>query len=308
MRIGIIGMGWVGASVAISTLHRGFARELWVADVAPGLAKAEALDLAHGSSFYHPCSVREASVEAIARDCDAVVIAAGRGAMPGRSRLDALSATASIAKELGQSLRGARGVVVVVTNPVDVMTQLIQAASQLPPERVLGTGTMLDTARLRHALAAQLRIDQRSIHAQVLGEHGDSQVAMFSSARVGGLPLRSMPGWQLAEEPAIAESVRRAAYEIIAGKGATNHAIGLVTADLLQCIVRDERRVLTVARLHADGAAAAMLAGPVALSLPTIVGRHGGGEVLLPELDDGERGGLVRSAAVLREAGREYLG
>jgi L-lactate dehydrogenase len=304
MRVGIIGLGWVGASVAISTLHRGIARELWLDDVREGLAEAEAADLAHGASFYAPCDVRRASVEQMAEGCDAVVIAAGRGALPGQSRLDALGVTAGIARELGARLRGARGVVVVVTNPVDVMTELVVEASGLPHERVIGTGTMLDTARLRHVLSQRLRIDERSIHAQVLGEHGDSSVLAWSSATVGGVPLRTLPGWRSESEPVIAHEVRRAAYEIIAKKGATNHAIGLVTASLLQCVLRGERRVLTVSRVHGPGGPLTAWLGdaPVALSVPTVVDRQGAVEVLPPALDDGERAALRRSAEVLREA------
>ncbi len=304
MRIGLIGLGWVGASTAISILHRGIARELWLADVREGLANAEALDLAHGASFYPPCRVRAAPVEEMAAHCDAIVVAAGKGALPGTSRLDALTVTAGIARDLGQRLRGTAAVVVVVTNPVDVVTQLIAEVSGLPPERVIGSGTVLDTSRLRHLLAQRLRIDERSVHAYVLGEHGDSQVALWSSATVGGVPLRRLPDWARAEESALAASVRRAAYEIIAGKGATNHAIGLVTATLLQSVLRDERRVLTVSRVHAAGSPAGSMlgGGPVALSLPTIVGRDGAGQVLLPELDEAEHRTLVASADVLRAA------
>lgn len=304
MRIGIIGLGWVGASTAISILHRGIARELWLDDVRDGLAAAEALDLAHGAPFYPPCTVRPATVAEMAAHCDAIVIAAGKGALPGQSRLDALTVTAGIARELGRQLRGAKGVVVVVTNPVDVMTQLIAETSGLPPARVIGSGTVLDTSRLRHVLAQRLRIDERSVHAYVLGEHGDSQVAVWSSARIGGVPLRRLPGWQPGDEPGIAESVRKAAYEIIKKKGATNHAIGLVTAAVLQSVLRDERRLLTVSRLHADDPATASLLGkePVALSLPTVVGQGGAEQVLLPELDGAEAEALARSAAVLRKA------
>lgn len=303
MRIGIVGLGWVGASVAISTLHRGIARELWLADVRDGLAEAEAMDLAHGAPFYPRCDVRAASVEEMAQGCDAIVIAAGKGALPGRSRLDALATTAAIARDLGAGLRGARGVVIVVTNPVDVMTQLVAESSGLPAERVLGTGTMLDTARLRHELSERIGIDERSIHAHVLGEHGDSQVVAWSSATVGGRPLRELPGFTPTDEPAIAETVRRAAYRIIEKKGATNHAIGLVTATLLQCLLRDEHRLLTVSSLH-DGGEATELLGrdPVALSLPMVVGRGGAQRLVAPRLEDVERAALRRSAAALRAA------
>jgi L-lactate dehydrogenase len=303
MRIGILGLGWVGASVAISTLHRGIARELWLDDIVPGLADAEVMDLAHGASFYPRCVVRRAAPEEMAAGCDAIVIAAGQGALPGRSRLDALATTARIAADLGGRLRGARGVVVVVTNPVDVVTQLVAEASGLPAPRVLGTGTMLDTARLRNLLAAQLAVDERSVHAQVLGEHGDSQVVAWSTAQVGGVALGDWPGWQRDAEVRLAEQVRKAAYAIIAGKGATNHAIGLVTASLLQSVLRDERRVLLVSSLHERGAAAAACGGgPVALSLPTIVGRGGAEQIVLPQLAPDERAALQQSAAVLRQA------
>jgi len=303
MRIGIVGLGWVGASVAISTLHRGIARELWLLDVREGLAAAEASDLAHGESFYPRCDVRGATLEQMAHGCDAIVIAAGQGALPGRSRLDALSVTAAIAREIGAGLRGARGIVIVVTNPVDVMTQMVAESSGLPAERVLGTGTMLDSARLRHELSVRVGIDQRSIHANVLGEHGDSQVVAWSSASVGGRPLRELPGFAPAEESAIAESVRRAAYRIIEKKGATNHAIGLVTASLLQSLLRDERRLLTVSCLHRGGDAANLLGdGPVALSLPMVVGRTGASQLVAPRLDDAERAALRHSADCLRAA------
>jgi L-lactate dehydrogenase len=302
MRIGILGLGWVGASVAISVLHRGIARELWLDDVAPGLAEAEAMDLAHGASFYPRCAVRRAAAEEMASACDAIVIAAGQGAMPGRSRLDALASTAAIAADVGKRLRAARGVLVVVTNPVDVVTQLFVEATGLPNERVLGTGTMLDTARLGNLLSARLAVDERSVHAQVLGEHGDSQVVAWSTARVGGVALREWPQWQRDEEALLAEQVRKAAYTIIAGKGATNHAIGLVTASLLQSVLRDERRVLLVSSRHEDRDAALGGGGPVCLSLPTVVGRAGAERVLLPRLDAAESTALQRSAAVLRQA------
>ena len=304
MIVGIVGLGWVGASVAISTLHRGVARHLWVNDVRDGLAAAEAADLAHGAAFYPPCEVRSATVEEMAEHCDAIVLAAGRGAMPGQSRLDALGVTAALARDIGARLRGARGIVVVVTNPVDVMTAIVVEATGLPAHRVIGTGTMLDTARLRSLLGEQLGVDERSVHAHVLGEHGDSSVVAWSSGVVGGVPLRSLPAWDRAAEAGIETRVRRAAYEIIAAKGATNHAIGLVTAALLQCVLRDERRVLTVSRLH-DGAGplgAIVGTDPVALSVPTIVGRDGAGAVIVPVLDADERQALRRSADVLRAA------
>jgi L-lactate dehydrogenase len=297
MKIGIIGMGRVGASVAISTLQLGIATELWINDARADAADGEAMDLAHGAPFYPTAAVRTAAVEEM-NACDAVVISAGRGGRPGESRLDLLRENAAIARDLGARLSGCRGVLVVVTNPVDVMTWALTRASGLPPARVIGTGTMLDTARLRHALGRRLGVDPRSVHAHVVGEHGDSEVVLWSGARVGGRPLRGWPGWSRADEPALAEEVRRAAGEIIRRKGATNHAIGLATAGLLRWILRGERRVLTVSRVQ-EGALGMR---DVALSLPAIVGAEGAAEIVEPETDDAERDALARSAQVLRTA------
>ncbi len=297
MRIGIVGLGWVGSSVAISTLQQGAARELLLSDVREGLADGEAMDLAHGAPFYPAARVRSAEVEEMV-DADAVVICAGRGGKPDEPRLELLRDNAAIARDIGRRLSGCRGIVVVVTNPVDVLTHLVAEASGLSPERVIGTGTMLDTARIRQMLGRELDVSPRSIHAHVVGEHGDSEVALWSSARVGGTPLRDLPEWDRAAEPRVAEDVRRAAYEIIRRKGATNHAIGLVTAALLRWTLRGERRVLTVSRRQ-EGACG--LSG-VTLSLPCIVGADGATRVLEPDLDDREREGLHRSAEVLREA------
>jgi L-lactate dehydrogenase len=296
--VGIIGVGWVGASVAISTLHAGAANELLLSDVRPEVAEGEAMDLAHGAAFYPAAKVRAAAVEEML-DTDAVVIAAGRGGKPGESRLELLRDNAKTVRDLGRQLRGYRGLVIVVTNPVDVLTYVVAESSGVPAERVIGTGTMLDTARLRQVLGEEIALDPRSVHAQVVGEHGDSEVVLWSSAQVGGTPLRGWPGWRVEREPEIAEQVRTAAYEIIKRKGATNHAIGLVTAALLRWTLRGERRVLTVSRVHVGGI---LCPGDVALSLPTVVGADGATEVVIPEMDAAEREGLERSASVLRKA------
>ena len=295
--VGVIGTGWVGASVAISTLHAGFASELLLADMRHEVAEGEAMDLAHGAAFYTTATVRAVPVHDMLAT-DALVVAAGRGGKPGESRLDLLRDNARILRELGTTLRDYEGLVVVVTNPVDVLTWVLAESSGLPPERVIGTGTMLDTARLRQVLGEELRVDPHSVHAQVVGEHGDSEVVLWSSASVGGTPLREWSGWSREREQPIATEVRTAAYEIIKRKGATNHAIGLTTAALLRSALRGERRVLTVSRVQAG----ALGLRDVALSLPTVVDVAGAVEVITPKLDDAERAGLERSADVLRKA------
>lgn len=299
MRVGIIGTGWVGTSVAISVLHEGITQELLLQDARDGLAEGEAMDLQHGAAFYPNATVRAATLAEM-READAVVIAAGRGGSSAHeSRLALLRDNAAMTRQLGEQFRGARSIIIFVSNPVDVLTRIFTEASGLPPERVIGTGTTLDTARLRQVLGARLRISARSVHASVIGEHGDSEVVLWSSASVGGTPLRSLPEWNIDWEAPIAHEVRNAAYEIIARKGATNHAIGLVTADVLRCVLRDQRRVLTVSRVqHSNGL------GDVALSLPTIVGRDGATRIITPPMSGPERDGLLHSADVLDTAYR----
>jgi L-lactate dehydrogenase len=295
--VGVIGTGWVGASVAISTLHSGVADELLLYDIRADLAEGEAMDLAHGASFYPAAHVRAASIEEMTA-ADAIVVAAGRGGRPGESRLDLLRENATVVRDIGRRLVGCRGTVVMVTNPVDVLTHVMREASALPPARVIGTGTMLDTARLKHVLSRTLTVDPRSVHAHVVGEHGDSEVVLWSGAWVGGVRLRDWPEWEQSREAVLADEVRRAAYEIIRRKGATNHAIGLVTADLLRSIVRDERRILTVSRVQQGTAGIRDLA----LSLPAVVGATGAEQVLEPEMSEQERHALERSAEALRQA------
>ena len=295
--IGIIGTGWVGASVAISVLQAGAAQELILCDARDGLAEGEAMDLAHGAAFYPSATVRAGSLAEM-HGTQAIVISAGKNGAPGQSRLDLLKENRGILRGIALQLRDYQGIVVIVTNPIDVLVFDFTQTSGLPPERVIGTGTMLDTARLRQILGQRLALDPRSLHAQVVGEHGDSEAVLWSGAEVGGVPLRSWPGWQRADEQHIALQVRRAAYEIIQRKGATNHAIGLVTAHLLHGMLRDERRVLTVTRVQTG----ALGLHGVALSLPTVVSAQGAVQVLEPAMDAAEQAALEKSAEVLRMA------
>jgi L-lactate dehydrogenase len=295
--VGILGTGWVGSSVAISVLQAGFANELLLADARAEVAEGEAMDLSHGAAFYPTATVRAVPPEGLL-EADAIVIAAGRGGKAGESRLDLLRDNARIVREASASLRGYAGLVIVVTNPVDVLTMVVAESAGLPPERVLGTGTMLDTARLRQAIGGTLRIDPHSVHAHVVGEHGDSEVVLWSSAHVGGLPLRQWPGWHPEWETRIAAQVRGAAYEIIKRKGATNHAIGLVTAALLRATLRGERRIETVSRVQSGTLGLTQ----VALSLPTVVDVGGGVQVVTPDLSPEEHVALMHSADVLRAA------
>lgn len=301
--IGIIGLGWVGSSVAISVLHRGICQELLLNDARPGLAQGEAMDFNHGSSFFPSTNVKAVEIREM-MNCNAIVITAGRGGSPTESRLDLLNDNIKIAKEISGQLEGYKGMLIVVANPVDILTYFYQKFTGLPVGRVIGTGTMLDTARLREMVGRQINVDPRSVHAKVIGEHGDSEVVLWSEANIGGVSLRDWKGWKPAYENEIAEKVKRAAYDIIQKKGATNHAIGLVTATLLKWILRGERRVITISTA---------LNGPfglsdLATSLPSLVSEDGVEQVLEVTMDEAEKAAFHHSADVIKQAieGTDY--
>ncbi len=301
--LGIIGLGWVGASTAISILHRGICSELLLCDLRPGLAEGEAMDLNHGSSFYPTSNAKAASISEMMH-CKAIVITAGRGGKPGESRLDLLNDNIGIAKDIATQLKGFKGILVIVANPVDVLTYYYQKFSGLPATRVIGTGTMLDTSRLREIIGRKLDVDPRSIHAQVIGEHGDSEVILWSSATIGGTKLREWKGWKQEYESEIAEQVRKAASEIIKRKGATNHAIGLVTATLLKWLLRGDKRIINLSTV---------LSGQyelhdVALSLPVLLSTKGITEVLEADMNEAEKAKFFDSAKVIQNAieGTDY--
>jgi L-lactate dehydrogenase len=295
--IGIIGMGWVGTSVASSILHKGICRELLLNDIRRETAEGEAMDLNHGSPFYPSSDVRAAQIEDMLH-CKAIVITAGRGGTKDETRLDLLKENIKIVRSISDKLKGYKGLLIIVANPVDVLTYFYQKFTGLPHGQVIGTGTMLDTARLREMVGKKLDIDPKSIHAQVIGEHGDSEVVLWSRAMIGGIHLRDWNEWKPEYENEIAEKVRTAAYEIIKRKGATNHAIGLVTATLLKWLLRGERRIINLCT---------SISGPhdlhdLAISLPCMVSANGVINVLELKMEQKERDALMKSARVIQEA------
>lgn len=298
--IGIIGMGWVGASVAISILNRGICNHLLINDLNMDIAEGEAMDLNHGSSFYPSAKVQAASIEEMVH-CDAIVITAGRGGTENESRLDLLKDNVRIARNISDQLKGFQGILVIVSNPVDVLTYYYQKFTGLPAEKVIGTGTFLDTARLRDIVGKRINIDPNSIHAYVVGEHGDSEVVLWSGADIGGKSIRKWDIWKESYEKEIADEVRNAAYQIIKRKGATNHAIGLVTATLLKWILRNERRIVTVSTVQKG----AFGLEEVAISLPSIVTSEGVEEIVEIKMSDKEKEQFLRSADILKQAIQE---
>lgn len=298
----IVGAGTVGTAIAYASVIQGVADEVALYDMNGAKALAEVLDLRHGLQFVPPARVEGGDDLAICADADVVVITAGAKQHPGQSRMDLAQANAELARTLTPQLVATApdAVLLFVTNPVDVITYVAQECCDLPHGRVIGSGTVLDTSRLRQLVAARLGVAVSSVHANVVGEHGDSEIALWSSATVGGQHITEVVGPEgqsvgVHELDELLHQVRTAAYRIIEGKGATNLAIGLSTARILSAIGADERAVLPVTARHviAD-------IGEVTLSLPTIVGRAGVLTTLDVPMDDRERDGLAASAAAVR--------
>ncbi len=304
-RVGIVGAGMVGGAVANAIALRGAASEVVLVDVRGERALAEAEDVLHATPFAWPVHVRAGGWAELA-GARAVVLACGVAQRPGETRLELLARNLRVFAEVVPKVREAapEALLVVVSNPVDLLTLAAWRLSGLPPERVFGTGTMLDTGRFRALLSHALSISPKSVHAYVVGEHGDSEVLAWHGATVGAVPLfrfAEQLGRPLdaAERARIDEGVRRAAYRIIAGKGATWYGVAAATARILQAIRDDERAVFTLtAYTPQTGALPAM-----AYSLPRILGGDGLCATLWPNLDAAESEALARSVATLIEAG-----
>jgi L-lactate dehydrogenase len=304
MKVGVVGAGMVGGAAANALVLRGAASEIVLIDHNPKRAIAEAEDIAHATPFAYITRVRAGEYPDLA-GAHAVILAAGVGQRPGETRLELLDRNAAVfADIIPQVLDAAPDTfLIIATNPVDVMTQIATRLSSLPPERVIGAGTILDTARFRALLGAHLGISPKSVHAYVLGEHGDSEVLCWSLADAGGIPVDELArqiGRPLddAAKARIDQAVRRAAYRIIEGKGATWHGIAGGLTRIVQSIGGNEDSVLTVSMLTEDVEGV----GPIALSLPRVVGRTGVVRTLLPSLQASERVALRRSAATIEEA------
>ncbi|MEX2627634.1 MAG: hypothetical protein WD225_12175 [Ilumatobacteraceae bacterium] len=297
-----MGAGSVGTAIAYASIIQGVADEVMLYDQNGAKALAEVLDLRHGLQFVPPARVDGGDDIGVCADADVVVVTAGAKQHPGQSRMDLAQANAQLARDLTPRLVDVapRAVLLFVTNPVDVVTFVAQESCALPHGRVIGSGTVLDTSRLRQLVAGRLGVAVSSVHANVVGEHGDSEIALWSSATVGGVHITDVTGPEgesvgVHELDDLLHQVRTAAYRIIEGKGATNLAIGLSTARILGAIGADERAVLPVTARHViDGV------GEIAFSLPSLVGRAGVLTTLDVPLDGGERDGLGASAAAIR--------
>ena len=302
MKVGIVGAGMVGSSAGFALALRGTASDLVLVDIDAARARAEAEDIAHAVPFGGPCVVGHGDYAAL-EGCGVVILACGVSQRPGEARPALLGRNAEVFRSVVGAVMGVcpDAILLVASNPVDIMGQIAQALSGLPAGRVIGSGTILDTARFRWLLGRHLNIAPSSIHAYVLGEHGDTEVLAWSAARAGSVPLGSFAaqiGAALTQEVRgrIDTGVRRAAYTIIAGKGATWYGIGAGLARIVGAIAADEQAVLSVSIVERD----ALGVPDVALSLPRLVGRDGVSATLWPELDDAETAALRDSARSLR--------
>ena len=307
MKIGIVGCGMVGSTSAYALVMSGVGREIVLVDLNRARAEAEANDIYHAVPFAHPLTVRAGDYADLAGS-KVVVIAGGVAQKPGETRLQLLQRNADVFRQIVPSiLRHAPGaVLLVVTNPVDIMTHLaarFAADFGVPHTRVIGSGTTLDTARFRTLLGRHFGVDSHHVHGYVIGEHGDSEVLVWSQATIAGLSLdefAKVHGKPLTttDRAQVDEQVRRAAYHIIAGKGATYYGIGSAVARIVDVLLHDQRAILSICCRIAgvpdcDG---------VTLALPHLVGGEGALATIPLSLDTTEREGLSRSAAVLREA------
>lgn len=313
MKIGIVGCGFVGATAAYALVMRGVGSELVLVDKFRERARAEAEDIFHAVPFAHPIRVVDADYDAL-DGARVVIIAAGVNQKPGETRLQLLERNSAIFREIvPQILKYAPdAVLLVATNPVDVMTHLtahIAAEHGLATGRVFGSGTTLDTARFRALLSERLGVDSQHVHGYVVGEHGDSEVLLWSSVSVAGIALDEFARLHQIEVSAafkaeIDEGVRRAAYKIIQGKNATYYGIGSALSRITDAILSDQRAILTVCAptdtlVGAEG---------VTLSLPRLIGGTGVMETFPVALNATERASLLDSAAVIRTATEQTMG
>ena len=302
-KISIIGAGSIGATTAFALLQKGVAREIVINDINQEKALGEVLDLMHGSSLCRPCNVTLGTLEDT-KDSDVVIITAGLNQKPGETRLDLVDKNYAIFKDFIPKIAKAspNAILLVVSNPVDVLAYMTYKLSGFPKERVIGSGTVLDTARLRSLLGKYFEIDGRTVDGFVMGEHGDSEFVPWSSLRIGTIPVKSFSEqysieWDKETEKVIAEDVKNCAYEVINRKGATAFAVAVALVRIVEALLRDEKTILTVSTLLNDYCGVS----DTYLSVPTVVGKNGVEKVLSVDFSDEEKEKFTSSARIMRE-------
>ena len=301
-KVVVIGAGSVGTTYLYALMHTGLAGEIVLIDIDQRRVEGEIMDLSHGLPFIPPVIVRSGNYSDCA-DANLIVITAGAKQAPGQSRTELIQQNANIVSSIIEQIKNldTNAVLIMVTNPVDALTQLALESLGWPRQRVIGSGTVLDSARFRYMLSEHCGIDARNVHAYVLGEHGDSEVVVWSMTHIAGIPIRDYCAickrcnWQK-EQKKIAERVRDSAYHIIDYKGSTYYAIGLSLVRISSAVLRNEHSILTVSLL---------LRGEygidnICLSVPCVIGKSGIEQIITAPLSLEEQTALKRSAETIR--------
>lgn len=299
----VIGCGFVGSSIAFTLMQRSVFSELVLIDIDRKKAEGEALDISHGLPYSAPMEIYAGDYDDIS-DAGLIIITAGANQREGETRLDLIDKNLKIFEGIIPEIvkRDYKGILMIVTNPVDILTNAALKMSGFPPERVIGSGTVLDTGRLKYLLSQRLDVDARSVHAVIIGEHGDSELAVWSGANISGIDLdhfyelRGIPDYKKDTQRIYCE-VRDSAYEIIERKGATYYGIAMAVAKISESITRDEHSILPVSSLLTGQYGIKGLC----LSIPTIVGSKGAEKVLEIPLSGTEQRELTASAEALRK-------
>lgn len=302
-KIAIIGCGFVGSACAFALMQSGLFSEMVLIDSNEERAEGEALDISHGLPFSKPMQIYSGTYDDIT-DAGIIAITAGAGQKPGESRLELVHKNVEIFKSIIPEIskRNYKGILLIVSNPVDIMTYTALKLSGLPSNQVFGSGTVLDTARLKYLLGEHLGVDARSVHAFILGEHGDSEIAAFSSANVSGIELKKFCDFACKTDKheesmkEIAEDVKLSAYEIIKKKGATYYGIAMSVRRICEAIILDQKSILPISCLQNEKNGIEN----VVLSMPMIVGKHGAERSVEISLSEEERRAIKSSADMLK--------
>ena len=302
-KVAVIGTGFVGSSSAFALMESGLFTEMVLIDADKNRAEGEALDISHGLPFARPMKITAGDYDDIV-DAAIIVVTAGAGQKPGETRLDLVKKNVAIFKSIIPEIakRNCEGILLIVANPVDILTQVAVKLSGFPENRVFGSGTTLDSARLKYLLGEHLQVDARSVHAWIIGEHGDSEIVAWSSANVSGVPISEfceMRGYTEHDEhmEEIAQGVKNSAYKIIKKKKATYYGVAMAVRRICEAIIRDEKSVLPISSIQHDTYG---IEG-VTLSMPAIVGKNGIEKQVVIKLNEKEQEALKKSADALKE-------
>ena len=308
-KVAVIGCGFVGSSSAFALMQSGLFSEMVLIDADTKRAEGEAMDISHGISFARPMQIYAGNYDDIT-DAAIIVITAGANQKPDETRLDLIKKNAAIMKSIVGEIkkRDFGGILLIVSNPVDILTLIALKESGYPSNRVIGSGTVLDTGRFKYLLGEHLDVDSRSVHAFIIGEHGDSELAAWSNARIGGLKVNDfceLRGHFNHEQSMkkIFENVRNSAYEIIERKHATYYGIAMAVKRICEAIVRNEKSILPVSSLMTGEYGL----NDLVLSIPAVVDETGVQKVIPIELNDEELTKLKDSANILKDIAKDYI-